>query len=483
MDNATYNFYLENFKTINPKENVVQAILRDYINKHMVKVGLGYYSNGSNPILRKALDEFCEEFGIKYNTNVIDNSVQNSSEFLVQLKYDQRNCTFDDSTLAGNIARNCRGLILDLKKNCLIVALPYAKFFNYNEPNAAQIDYSSAKVLEKLDGTMMILYYYNNLWRVATLGSVEASGNVCSPQNADFVRRNLTHLTFKELFWQIWKNSNFPALSEFNTKIVKSVSITNFTFMFEMLSELNEVVVKHEEESLVLHGVRNHVNGIEYDPAEFMEDCGITNIPVVGSFEIFGEDILGETLKEANKHKANELEGFVIVDKNFNRIKIKSDEYIRQHKLRSQFSLPMLVELIQNNEGEELINYLPEYYEIFVNYSDKYNGLIQFIQDLYEHYRSTVYNINRDEKVNKKDFALSIKDIPVSHFLFSTYDAENMYYEASLKEGNKRKDIAKFNSLNYIKDLVSNYDSKSLLDHLEKIDEYIKKFGWVLLVD
>ena len=65
---------------------------------------------------------------------------------LVMLKYDQLSSDFYNA-----IVKECRGLILDAE-TFEVVSYPFNKFFNYGEPYAADIDWSSAYVTQKLDG-------------------------------------------------------------------------------------------------------------------------------------------------------------------------------------------------------------------------------------------------------------------------------------------------------------------------------------------
>lgn len=111
-----------------------------------------------------SLEELPEAYGI---------DVRRHSQFsnLVMLKYNQINA---DMTSA--IVRECRGLILDEANDWKVVSFPFAKFFNAEEPNAAKIDWKSAVVQEKLDGSIMSMYWYNGQWRVASNGSPDAGG-------------------------------------------------------------------------------------------------------------------------------------------------------------------------------------------------------------------------------------------------------------------------------------------------------------------
>ena len=63
------------------------------------------------------------------------------------LKYNQINSDFSQ-----DIVKECRGIILD--SNHKIVCWPFSKFFNYGESNADEIDWSSARVQEKIDGCL-----------------------------------------------------------------------------------------------------------------------------------------------------------------------------------------------------------------------------------------------------------------------------------------------------------------------------------------
>lgn len=65
---------------------------------------------------------------------------------LVMFKYNQLN-----SDLGNPIVQECRGLILNAD-TFEVVSYPFNKFFNYGEAHAADIDWSTAWVSQKLDG-------------------------------------------------------------------------------------------------------------------------------------------------------------------------------------------------------------------------------------------------------------------------------------------------------------------------------------------
>lgn len=64
-------------------------------------------------------------------------------------------CTYEGAW--DDVTRQCRGLIIDLEGN--IVARPFAKFFNFGEPHAPDLDLDAlAVVTDKMDGSLGIIY-------------------------------------------------------------------------------------------------------------------------------------------------------------------------------------------------------------------------------------------------------------------------------------------------------------------------------------
>lgn len=70
--------------------------------------------------------------------------------------------------LWDDITLQCRGLVTNSKGD--IVARPFKKFFNYEEYKPEDIPNEEYVVYEKMDGSLGILFYYNE-WILATRGS------------------------------------------------------------------------------------------------------------------------------------------------------------------------------------------------------------------------------------------------------------------------------------------------------------------------
>ena len=145
----------------------------------------------------EGLDKLTETFNIKVNRH---------SDFsnLVCLKYSQI-----ESPMGEIIVQQCRGIILDEDNNWKIVSYPFSKFFNYGEGHASQIDWSTAKVYEKLDGSLMTLYFYQGNWHAQSSGMPDAEGKV-----------NVNEFTFRELFWQIWSELDYSLPLETDLSLI-----------------------------------------------------------------------------------------------------------------------------------------------------------------------------------------------------------------------------------------------------------------------
>jgi hypothetical protein len=71
---------------------------------------------------------------------------------LVSLKYNQI-----ESPMHEPFVQECRGMVVHVPTG-RILAHPYNKFWNHGEALAATIDWSTARVLDKLDGSLMTVY-------------------------------------------------------------------------------------------------------------------------------------------------------------------------------------------------------------------------------------------------------------------------------------------------------------------------------------
>jgi hypothetical protein len=292
-------------------------------------------------------------------------------------KYDQIASPF-----AEPIVRECRGIILDASDDWRVVSRAFDKFFNHGEGLAATIDWSTASVQEKLDGSLCVLYPYGGKWHVATSGTPDASGDV-----------NGFGVTFKDLFWKTWAGRPLPR-------------DVGRCFFFELTGPLNRVVVQHRESKLTLLGGRNLHTQLEYEPI------------VAADYLRWGADwarvhpltTIEAAVASFDNLKPLEHEGYVICDANFNRIKVKHPGYVALHHAKGGLSRRAFVDIARAGETSEVLAAFPEFTGQVDEIKVRLETLIAAVEADYERLRDIPV---------QKDFALQAVRTRLSAALFA----------------------------------------------------------------
>ena len=336
-------------------------------------------------LLNRGLNKLIEQYKIKVNRHSLFNN-------LVCLKYSQR-----ESPLEEKIVQQCRGIILDENNSWSIISYPYDKFFNYGEFNAPELDWNTAKIYEKLDGSLMTLYHHKGQWQVASSGKADAGGKV-----------NDYKFTFAQLFWQVW--------NELGYQLPKK---TNYSFMFELLTPINQVVVRQDSNRLILHGVRNLTTLTEEEPEPWATK---NQWQVVNTYSFDNKNLILNATKRLNPMKS---EGYVVRDCHFKRLKIKSAEYVAISLLQSDsnYLAKRILEVVVNNESSEFLTYYPQWINSYNRVKHKYDSLIEEIEQKY---------CQHEHLSSPKDFALAVKHLPYSKVLFDLRNGRSNSIKDSL---------------------------------------------------
>ena len=218
-------------------------------------------------------------------------------EFFYIFNYFQIGADFTDP-----VVQEARGIILD-KESLSVACWPFRKFMNQHENGADIIDWSSARVQEKVDGSIMKCFFnvHTGNWQWATNGTIDAS---LTPTPY------YSNKTFYDL---VTVCNNFKDI-DFDSFDI------NKTYIFELVSPGNRVIVDYADAHLYHIGTRSNLTGVESN-----DDIGIEKP------KIYPITSLEECLSAAavlNTKDNIEHEGFVVVDKNWHRVKIKSPEYV-----------------------------------------------------------------------------------------------------------------------------------------------------------
>lgn len=349
------------------------------------------------------------------------------------LNYDQIEAKESDP-----LTQECRGLILSAKdgKSFLsqaitvngkisyeaispgatkILAYPMCRFFNYGQGSAAKINWSDPNlaILEKLDGTLCIVYWDPfkdsmgvNGWCVATRSVPEAD---LLMDNGIFTFRTLFEKAVQETL-----GYDFVAL---NCHLDKS-----YTYCFELTTPYNRIVVNYPNNGVTLLAARN----LRTMKEEIPHQLGIVTILSVPAVQTYRYSSINELVDWVSSLNPMEHEGVVVRDSQFNRIKVKNALYVAYNKVRDTLATSErnCVELILAEKDDDVIPMLPE--EIVKNLKKIKAGVQIAIKKHDEAYQLAKSEADAILPGDKKTFAILItknKDLWTAPF-FQMFDGK-----------------------------------------------------------
>ena len=255
---------------------------------------------------------------------------------------------------------------------------------------------------EKLDGTCCIVWYnpLTGKWCVATR----------AVPLADKPMTGWDDLTFRGLFEKaldetLVRNEYFspcvteaPYFDQWTEKLDK-----NNTYVFELTTPFNRIVVNYTESTVWLLGVRNTQTGVEMDVERFGKT--FNGVPVCHSYKL---NNLEELLEFVGSKPPFEQEGIVVRDSRFNRVKVKSLPYLAYNRVRDSAanSPRAIIELILTEKFDDFLPVL----EPFVQ--DKARKLQDGMRVLFQNtdkvYGEILAEIEGQEN-QRKAFALGVQ--------------------------------------------------------------------------
>ncbi len=227
------------------------------------------------------------------------------------------------------LVEECRGLVLRKKNHevfnedfsdsgeFIVCARPMKRFYHYDSGFAPKLDIESSYVMEKLDGSC-IKVWWNNIDNVFNIGT---RGTAIADVNIGGMHKESSH-TFTTLFQEIVGN-----WEEFCSTLDKSK-----TYVFELCSLSNQVVVAYYEPFISLLAVIETATGKEENiwdlpPSKFYKP--------VKRFNLSSKEEMFDFLLNQDPSK---FEGFVLMDKSFNRAKCKHPGYDNLNGLKNALS-------------------------------------------------------------------------------------------------------------------------------------------------
>jgi len=274
---------------------------------------------------------------------------------------------WDDVTMAA------RGLVLN-RETGEVIARPWPKFFNLSEHET--IPGGPARVVEKMDGSLGIVFHYGGRWHIATRGSFTSEQAVVA---------------------QKWLPAHLPL---------------GYTHLFEIIYPDNRIVVDY-----------GGFEGLVYLESICLETYKPADVLTAWPHRAkrFGfvrpEDLPG--------HKDNE-EGYVLYwpEHDF-RVKVKFDEYVRLHKIMTEYSIKRLWEHITSGgQLSDLISGVPD--EFYDQVERDYELLHGTYEDVYDR-SEAVHDVARGLESRKEQAGYVMSsDKDLSGIVFKMLDGKEV---------------------------------------------------------
>lgn len=255
------------------------------------------------------------------------------------------------------MVNECRSLFLN-PDNWTVAFKSMNNFFDINSPEGQEtnklFDWNSARAYEKLDGAMICIYFYNDAWRI---------GSRFSPDGgwlAFGVGSQESNLSWKELTIKTIEEMGI-LIDDFYKSLDK-----NIFYSYEICTQDNQVGVIYKDNFLKL------IAAVDKNTLQELDIESIESLTPKASFHIVksNEEVNG-LMHDAEAH---EIEGFVVCDKNFNRMKIYNPNYLKAMN-SFKFGNPIealanLVSIFETQVSYYVINVGPQSFDGTVNVSN-----------------------------------------------------------------------------------------------------------------
>lgn len=283
-------------------------------------------------------------------------NVQKSDQFpnIVIYNYSkscQINKVWNDATC------KCRGLVVD-NDTKEILARPFVKFWNYEElPDKTIIPDLPFEVFEKMDGSLGIMYFVDDVPYITTRGSL----NSIQGKHATEV----LHDRYSKFFNRLDKSK---------------------TYLFEIIwNEEHHCVQYGEYDDIILLAVIDTATGNEENIYNYSDIFTCTK----KYDNVKDWHIIRDIFDGSNR------EGFVVKFANNFRIKMKYEQYFKIHFLKSMLNEKIILEALSTNTIKQLdenISSLDEENQIFYRtvvdkFTAKYNDIYKYCTEQVDKYK------------------------------------------------------------------------------------------------
>lgn len=317
-----------------------------------------------------------------------------------------------------------RGLVIH--KTGRIASCPFFRFFNYGEPTAATIDFNNAEIIEKLDGSLVGTFFPEDdmtpVWHFRSLLSAHH-------KDREFTIKGFV------------LNEEFPLLMEVHPYL-KDIEfhkeLKDYSLMFEFISSANAVITRYDKEEygLYLIGARHLPTLYELTENELDELAKTLEVRRPKRWDACSYEEIVKMMDDFPKEKV--CEGFIIRDKiTGERNKIKSEDYLKRHRLLTKLNYKNLIPLYFEGERGEIEAYFPHSKVVFDEIEKHYLDMVEKVLQ--------VLLFWQNKNVTRKEVALGIvgKESPyVCGVVFKLLETVKEKHESAVKESIRKMNVA-----------------------------------------
>lgn len=304
-----------------------------------------------------------------------------------------------------NVSLHARGIVFEYETG-KVLARPFDKFFNLGEMIdietgmlksiagyvkahlgfdnlSGNYKHQKFRVMDKLDGSLGIMFWTGHKWLVKTAGSFESD---------------------QAIWANDWSVKNIDT-----SKLDKSK-----TYLFEIIYDEDKHPIEYDFEGIVLLGIVDTQSGIEEPLSEILRVANELNIRHAEVLEFTDFDEVVKYAKALPKTK----EGVVITFENGFKLKVKGDEFLALQKIFHFLTKDVVYENFNYLKSGTDKDLRDVYTEGFIeNIPEECVDMKQYAKELYENFETDVLRV---------DMAGTI--------LRSSYKNRKDAYEAAVKE-------------------------------------------------
>ena len=332
------------------------------------------------------------EFYSQNDITTFEDVKEQMKNMKITVKYDEENYLLyaneEVCDMTNPITRQCQGIILNKEKIDQVVCYSSNKTEDIViEKNTSEYeiktlnmdDWESFKIQQLVDGTLIRVYYHNGGWKTSTKKVIDAVNSYWNSEKS-----------FAEMFQECAEETSFDYAK----------LSTDSCYYFIIKHPENRNISKQLKKDLVHVGSRN-LTTLE----EFETDLGIQK-PLDAHFDSF------EKMVEVCKQVEYSNPGYMIMDSDYNRVKVQAAEYNFVKELKGNMPNMKIrfLYLREKHMVENFLFYFPEYTQMF-----------QGIEESIRNASYKVYQTYVTMRIKKQQVELSPIDKDLTYLLHGEY--------------------------------------------------------------